>query len=58
MRASHAFIDVEVQIDGERIARNGTFLRVEVDLCCKDVLAIFLTTYVTVIPQIRGDAVQ
>jgi len=45
LRASHAFIDVEVHIDGKRVGGNGTFMRLQVDLCCRDVLAIFLGTY-------------
>ena len=46
LRVAHAFIDVEDQIDGRRVGGNGTFVRVQVDLCCKDVLAIFLAMYV------------
>ncbi len=43
--ASHAFIEVVVHIDSNRVARNGTFIRVAIDLSCRDVLAEFLSTH-------------
>ena len=42
LRAAHAFLCVEVHIDGKRVARNGTFMRFDVDKCCGDVLATFI----------------
>ena len=46
LRASHAFICVEVHVDGKRVGGNGgTFLRVEVDSICKEVLAIYLQSH-------------
>jgi hypothetical protein len=43
MHASHAFICVEVHVNGKRVGGNGgTFLRVELGSICKEVLAIFL----------------
>ena len=40
LRASHAFIEVEVHIDGKRVGGNEAFMRLQVDLCCMDVLVI------------------
>jgi hypothetical protein len=46
LRASHVFICVEVFVDGKRVGGNGgTFMRVEVDSICKEVLALFLQMY-------------
>ena len=46
LRASHAFNCVEVHVDGKRVGGNsGTFLRVEVDSICKEVLAIYLQNH-------------
>jgi hypothetical protein len=43
MHASHAFICVEVYVDGKRVGENGgTFRRVELGSICKEVLALFL----------------
>ncbi len=43
LRASHAFICVEVHVDGKRVGGNGgIFLRVEIGSICKEVLALFL----------------
>ena len=39
LRATHAFICVEVHIDGIRVARHGAFMRVDFDECHRDVLA-------------------
>ena len=38
LRASRAFIEVVVHIDSKRVAGNWTFIRVAIDLSCRDVL--------------------
>ena len=42
MRESHAFICVDVVVDGKKIGGNGTFMKVSTLTACKDVLATFL----------------
>ena len=42
MRDSHAFICVDVVVDGKKVGGNGTFMRVSTQTACKDVLATFL----------------
>jgi hypothetical protein len=55
MRASHAFIEVVVYIDSKRVARNGTFIRVAVDLSCRDVLTKFMSTHDPDYSPLPGD---
>ena len=42
LHASHAFISVDVFVDGKRIGKNGTFTRVTLDVSCTQVLHDFL----------------
>jgi hypothetical protein len=43
LRASHAFICVEVLFDGKRVGGNGgTLLRFEIDSICKEVLPLYI----------------
>jgi len=46
MRASRAFVCVEVCVDGKRAGGHGTFMKVTVDgTTCKDLLLYFLQSY-------------
>ncbi len=43
MRASHAFVCVDVFVDGKRAGGHGTYMRAEVDTtACKELLVEFL----------------
>jgi hypothetical protein len=55
LRASHAFIEVVVHIDSKRVAGNGTFIRLAIDLICRDVLTKFLSTHAPDYSPLPGD---
>ena len=44
LRPSHAFISVEVALDGKRAGGQGAYMNVECDLTCKQVLTGYLKT--------------
>jgi hypothetical protein len=45
LHASHAFICVEVHVDGKGVGGNATFMRVALDAWCKEVLFEFWATH-------------
>ena len=45
LRASHVFICGDVFIDEKRVGGHGTYMRVPIELTCKDVLAIFMCSH-------------
>ena len=45
LRPSHAFICVEVILDGKRVGGQGAYMNVECDSTCKQVLLAFLNTH-------------
>ena len=55
LRASHAFIEMVVHIDSKRVTGNGTFIRVAIDLSCRDVLTEFLSTHALDYFPLPGD---
>jgi hypothetical protein len=45
VRPSHAFICVEVILDGKRVGGKGAYMNVECQLTCKQVLLAYLQTH-------------
>ena len=45
LHASHAFICVEVHVDGKRVGGNATFMSVALDASSKEVLFDFVATH-------------
>ena len=45
LRPSHAFICVEVILDGKRVVGQGAYMDVECDSTCKQILMAYLNTH-------------
>ncbi len=45
LRPSHAYICVEVTLDGKRVGGRGAYMNVECDLTCKEVLSGYVKTH-------------
>ena len=45
LRPPHAFICVEVILDGKRVGRQGSYMNVESDLKCKQFLSGYVKTH-------------
>ena len=45
LHASHAFVCIEVHVDGKKVGGNATYMRIALDASCKEVLFDFLATH-------------